>query len=330
MGDPTSTKNLSTKGDRFVARSEGIKKTYKATKIDDVVSTVTGDVLLAFRKKYYFPNDMVVKVPARSDRACSPPLEFVTVYEFSLRAGLRFPPSPELSDILMIYGVSLAQLSYRAMSIIMGLILLFRDRGAVLSPDCLARMGRLIGDTQGRISFRSKWLDIRTRDPSKSWISDFFYVKNDWNLLEKWGKKRELPIPLHLGAEELLKILKFSDIDTLHYEVRYLSRYIDEEYIFKKSAAFKIIVEDHIQEAHNHIYDVEVKALEADCMEEGFIRGFMKGVRAVQRKTGAEIDGLTPSQASGDPSSDSGGEEIESELQKAFSLEEDKDDIDIL
>ncbi|KAH0470524.1 hypothetical protein IEQ34_000247 [Dendrobium chrysotoxum] len=330
---------------------------------------------------------MVVKVPSRSDRACSPPLGFVTVYEFSLRAGLRFPPSPELSDILMIYGVSLAQLSYRAMSIIMGLIVLFRDRGAVLSPDCLARMGRLIGDTQGRISFRSKWLDIRTRDPSKSWISDFFYVKNDWNLLKKWGKLRELPIPLHLGAEELLRILKFSDIDTLHYEVRYLSRYIDEEYLFKvglstqagrshaqmlkksvkvseaaiqsskippkrpgsednvqtvkkkrveevlavtskdplispskshipedilkhqcKSAAFKIIVEDYIQEARNHIYDVEVKALEADCMEEGFIRGFMKGVRAVQRKTGAEIDGLTPSQASGDPSSDSGGE----------------------
>ncbi|KAH0449086.1 hypothetical protein IEQ34_022886 [Dendrobium chrysotoxum] len=474
MGDPTSTKNLSTKGDHFVARREGVKKTYKATKTDDVVSTVTGDALLAFRKKYYFPNDMVVKVPARSDRACSPPLRFVTVYEFSLRAGLRFPPSPELSDILMICGVSLAQLSYRAMSIIMGLIVLFRDRGAVLSPDCLARMGRLIGDTQGRISFRSKWLDIRTRDLSKSWISDFFYVKNDWNLLEKWGKLRELPIPLHLGAEELLKILKFSDIDTLHYEVRYLSRYIDEEYLFKvglstqagrshaqmlkksvkvseaaiqsskispkrpgsednvqtvkkkrveevltvtskdphispskshipedvlkhqcvgrryteelnqkidclhielvdaqmminqqmkdqeilvaenkrlqsmlseretqqlpstviddfkKSAAFKIIVEDHIQEARNHIYDVEVKALEADCMEEGFIRGFMKGVRAVQRKTGAEIDGLTPSQASGDPSSDSGGEEIESELQKAFSLEEDEDDIDIL
>ncbi|KAH0454510.1 hypothetical protein IEQ34_016434 [Dendrobium chrysotoxum] len=65
-------------------------------------------------------------------------------------------------------------------------------------------------------------------------------------------------------------------------------------------------------------------------MEEGFIRGFMKGVRAVQRKTGAEIEGLTPSQASSDPSSDSSGEELESELQKAFSLEEEEDDIEIL
>ncbi|KAH0470104.1 hypothetical protein IEQ34_001662 [Dendrobium chrysotoxum] len=383
MGDPTSTKNPSTKGDRFVTRCEGVKKTYKATKMDDVVSTVTGDALLTFRKKFYFPNDMVVKVPARSDQACSPPPGFVTVYEFSLRAGLRFPPSPELSDILTICGVSLAQLSYRAMSIIMGLIVLIRDRGAVLSPDCLSRMGRLIGDTQ-----------------------------------EKWGKLRELPISLHLGAKELLKILKFFDIDTLHYEVHYLSRYINEEYLFKvglstqagrshtqmlknednvqavkkkrveevlavtskdphispskshipedilkhqciliaenerlqsmlsereaqqlpstvidhykKSAAFKIIIEDHIQEARNHIYDVEVKALEADCMEEGFIRGFMKGVRADQHKTGTKIDGLTPSQASSDPSSDSGREEIESELQKAFSLEEDEDDMDIL
>ncbi|PKU71764.1 hypothetical protein MA16_Dca008293 [Dendrobium catenatum] len=84
------------------------------------------------------------------------------------------------------------------------------------------------------------------------------------------------------------------------------------------------------KEALNHIYDDEVKALEAKCMEHGFIKGFMKGMHAVQRKIGAEIKGLTPSEASGDPSSDSGGEELESELQKVVSLEEDEDDIEIL
>ncbi|KAH0455242.1 hypothetical protein IEQ34_015274 [Dendrobium chrysotoxum] len=99
---------------------------------------------------------------------------------------------------------------------------------------------------------------------------------------------------------------------------------------FKKSYAFKIIIEDHIQEARSHIYDMEVKALEAECAEDGFIRGFMKGVRTVYRKTGAEIEGLTPSHASGDASSDSGGEELESELQRAFALEEDEDDVEIL
>ncbi|KAH0468335.1 hypothetical protein IEQ34_003368 [Dendrobium chrysotoxum] len=438
-----------------------------------------------------------MKVPARTDRACFPPPGYVTVYEFSLRAGLRFPPSSELIDILTLCGVCLSQFSYRAMSIVMGLIVLFRDRGVVLSSECLSRMGRLFSDAQGRVSFRSKWLDIRTRDPSKGWISNFFYVQNDWGLQEKWGKLKELPVPLHIGAEDLLRILKLPDLDALHYEVRYLSRYVDEEYLFKvglstqawrshaqmlkksarvpevvpqknhskrpgseeglqalrkkragevltvvsrgpraspsktyipedvlnhqcigrrraeelysdfklemtkalndwnkefvkvkylqgeykkkydklveaqatikqqekaqqvleaenerlqsvlsekeaqqlpsavieefkKSYAFKIIIEDHIQEARSHIYDVEVKALEAECAEDGFIRGFMKGVRTVHRKTGAEIEGLTPSQASSDASSDSGGEELESELQRAFALEEDEDDVEIL
>ncbi|KAH0453520.1 hypothetical protein IEQ34_017844 [Dendrobium chrysotoxum] len=102
-----------------------------------------------------------MKVPARSDRACFPPSGYVTVYEFSLRAGLRFSPSSELIDILTICGVYLSQFSYRVMLIVMGLIVLFRDRGVVLSSECLSRMGRLFSDAQGRISFRSKWLDIR-------------------------------------------------------------------------------------------------------------------------------------------------------------------------
>ncbi|KAH0455450.1 hypothetical protein IEQ34_015482 [Dendrobium chrysotoxum] len=314
MGDHTSAKNLPAKEDCLVVRSESLKKTHKVTKTDDVISTITGDSLIAFRKKFHFPNDMVMKVPTKFDHAHSPPTGFVTVYEFNLRAGLRFPPSPELIDILTICGVSLAQLSYRALSIIMGLVILFIDHGVVLSSECLSWMGRLTSDTQGCIFFRSKWLDIRTLDPSKGWISDFFFEK-----------LKELPVPLHIGVKDLLKILRLPDIDTLHYEVRYLSRYIDEEYLFKV-----IIVEDYIQEARNHIYDVEVKALEADYMEEGFIRGFVKGVRAVQRQTRAEIERLTPSQASSDPSSDFGGEEIESELQKAFSLGKEEDDIDIL
>ncbi|KAH0453105.1 hypothetical protein IEQ34_017429 [Dendrobium chrysotoxum] len=402
MGDPASSKNPSE--DRFAQRSEVSKRTQKAPKADDVISTVTEDSFISFRKKIHFPNDLMMKVPARTDRACFPPPGYVTVYEFSLRAGLRFPPSSELIDILTICGVCLSQFSYRAMSIVMGLIVLFRDRGVVLSSECLSRMGRLFSDAQGRISFRSKWLDIRTRDPSKGWISNFFYVQNDWGLQEKWGKLKELPVPLHIGAEDLLRILKLHDLDALHYEVRYLSRYVDEEYLFKvglstqagrshaqmlkkyarvpevvlqknhskRSGSEEELVEaqatikqqekaqqvleaknERLQsvlsekeaqqlpsavieefkksyEARSHIYDVEVKALEAECAEDGFIRGFMKGVRSVHRKTGAEIEGLTPSQASGDASLDSGGEELESELQRAFALEEDEDDVEIL
>ncbi|KAH0459480.1 hypothetical protein IEQ34_012294 [Dendrobium chrysotoxum] len=409
MGDPASSKIPSE--DHPVQRSEVLKRVQKAPKADDVISTVTEDSFISFRKKFHFPNDLVMKVPARTDRACFPPPGYVTVYEFSLRAGLRFPPSTKLIDILTLCGVCLSQFSYRAMSFVMGLIVLFRDRGVVLSSECLSRMGRLFSDAQGRPS---------------GWISaPETPRKNDWGLQEKWGKLKELPVPLHIGAEDLLRILKLPDLDALHYEVRYLSRYVDEEYLFKvglstqagrshaqmlkksarvpevvpqknhskrpgseeglqalrkkraelveaqatikqqekaqqvleaenerlrsvlsekeaqqlpsavieefkKSYAFKIIIEDHIQEARSHIYDVEVKALEAECAEDGFIRGFMKGVRTVHRKTGAEIEGLTPSQASSDASSDSGGEELESELQRAFALEEDEDDVEIL
>ncbi|KAL0905484.1 hypothetical protein M5K25_023908 [Dendrobium thyrsiflorum] len=183
MGDPSSSKNPPE--DRPAHRSEGSKKIHKKSKTDDAISTITEDSFISFRKKFHFPNDLVMKVSARSDRARFPPPGYVTVYKFSLRAGLRLPPAPELIDILTICGVSIFQFSYRAMSIIMGLIVLFRDHRVVLSSKCLSWMGRLFSDVQGRISFKSKWLDIRARDPSKGWISNFFYVQNDWNCQEK-------------------------------------------------------------------------------------------------------------------------------------------------
>ncbi|KAH0454556.1 hypothetical protein IEQ34_016480 [Dendrobium chrysotoxum] len=158
-----------------------------------------------------------MKVPINSDRACSPPQGFVTVYEFSLRARLQFLPPPELIDILMTCGVSLSQFFCRAMSIVMGLIMLFRDRGAVLSPEYLSQMGHLISDT----------------------------------------KLKELPVPLHFGAEDLLKVLKLPDINALHYEVRYLSRYIDEEYLFK------VGLSTQVGRSHAQMLKKSAKSLEA-------------------------------------------------------------------
>ncbi|KAH0448147.1 hypothetical protein IEQ34_021947 [Dendrobium chrysotoxum] len=403
-------------------------------------------------------------------------------------------------------------------------------------------MGRLTSDTQGRVTFRSKWLDIYTRDPVKSWASAFFLVRNDWGLLEKYGKMRDLSALLHVREEDVMRLLKVPDVEHLLYKVCYLNKYIEEEFLFKvglsfhagrsdarmlkltskvpeppvlaskvapkrpteggdpqvflkkkklegvgmstskvppasspikfhisgdilshqcigrhkaddmlsrrteleaeligalnewnakfvkvkylqgeykrkydhkareakvleemlcgcrteltnivqsvslqnqqidhlqvdleraqatitqlredqrafvekvavlkaekeavltgfessrvienfkKSIAFKIIIQDHIQEARNHIYEVEVKALEQQCIDEGFIWGFLKGVRLVQRKAGVEVEGLTPSQASDDFPPDSDGDEIESELHKAFSLEVDDEIMDI-
>ncbi|KAH0470758.1 hypothetical protein IEQ34_000481 [Dendrobium chrysotoxum] len=75
-----------------------------------------------------------------------------------------------------------------------------------------------------------------------------------------------------------------------------------------------MIIHDQVQEACDHIYYVEVKTVELECMGEGFIKKFLKGIHLVHRKTRDEIKGLTPSEASSDTSSDSDGDEVESEL----------------
>ncbi|KAI0495028.1 hypothetical protein KFK09_025175 [Dendrobium nobile] len=547
-------------GDHFPSRDSAVRENPvvppvgrrrpdKGARADDLASTVTSDSLIIFRKKFHFPNDVVAVAPKRSDRAGVPPPGYLTICETHLRSGLRFPLPAELIEILMHCGVSISQFTYRGMSVMIGLIALFRDRGAILTPERLSRMGRFTSDAQGRITFRSKWLDMRTRDPAKSWANAFFFVKNEWGLAEKQGKLRDLPVPLHVGEEDIKRFLKVPDVEHLLYDVRYMNKYTEEEFLFKvgmsvqagrsdarmlkltskiperpagvpkaatkrqtrgedlqaskkkklegvatskaapvsspsiihipenvlshqcigrrkagdllsrrteleveltealnhwndefvrvkylhgefkrkydlkakevkileeelcgcrtelanmvhsaslqnhqtdqlqidlveaqsmiaqlskdqkssaekiavleaenkrsqtliaekeavltslessgviedfkKSIAFKIIIQDHVQEVRDHIYEVEVKALEKQCVEEGFIRGFLKGIRLVQRKTGVEVEGLTPSQASDDFSSDSDGDEIESELQRAFALEADDEIVEI-
>ncbi|KAH0458713.1 hypothetical protein IEQ34_011527 [Dendrobium chrysotoxum] len=96
---------------------------------------------MLLHKNFHIPNDVVMTVSKRSDRTSLPPPGYLTVSETSLRAGLCFPPPAELVEILRRCGVCLSQFSYRAISVIMGLIALFRDRGAVLTPEYLSRMG---------------------------------------------------------------------------------------------------------------------------------------------------------------------------------------------
>ncbi|KAH0453089.1 hypothetical protein IEQ34_017413 [Dendrobium chrysotoxum] len=108
------------------AQNDGERRSYKATEIDDVVSTITDDSLIVFHK-FIFLNDLVVMDPKRSNRACFPPPGYLIIYEISLHAGLLFPPPLELIDISIMCGVSLFQFSYRAISVTVRLIAFFRD-----------------------------------------------------------------------------------------------------------------------------------------------------------------------------------------------------------
>ncbi|KAH0449912.1 hypothetical protein IEQ34_020604 [Dendrobium chrysotoxum] len=136
---------------------------------------------------FHFLNNLIVKTIEKSDQVCFPPLRYLNIYEMSLRVGIRYPPALELIDILTACGVSLSQFSCRAMSIVMGLIAFFRDRRAVL-------------------------------------ISELFFVKNEWNLIEKWGKLKELQVPIHVGAEDIMRTLNIPDVECLLYVVRYLEK----------------------------------------------------------------------------------------------------------
>ncbi|KAH0433412.1 hypothetical protein IEQ34_014916 [Dendrobium chrysotoxum] len=364
-GDHLPSKNPAIRGDP-IASYDCEWGPNKETRVNETASTVTSDFLILFLKNFHFPNDVVTIVPKRSDRARLPPPGYLTVSETNLRAGLRFPPSTELIKILRRCGVNISQFSFKVMSVTVGLIVLFRDRGATMKPEHLSRMGQFISDTHGRVTFRSKWLDLYTHDPLKNWANAFFFMKNDWVLLEKWGKMNDLSSPLHVEEEDIMRILKVPDIEHLLFEVRHMSRYIEEEFLFKdqkaskekiasleakdkrsqtliakKEAALSGSEPSKLSRPSSRItfrrlktismifYDIEMKALEQQYIEDEFIRGFLKGVRLMQRKTGVQVEGVTPSQASDDFPSGSDGDEIESELQKAFDLDVDDETVNI-
>ncbi|KAH0467323.1 hypothetical protein IEQ34_004561 [Dendrobium chrysotoxum] len=44
---------------------------------------------------------------------------------------------------------------------------------------------------------------------------------------------KDLPVPLHVGEEDILRILNIPDVKHLLFEVRYLIKYIEEEFLFK-------------------------------------------------------------------------------------------------
>ncbi|KAH0461425.1 hypothetical protein IEQ34_009000 [Dendrobium chrysotoxum] len=51
---------------------------------------------------------------------------------------------------------------------------------------------------------------------------------------------KNLPIPLHISAVDILKMINILDVEHLLYEVCYLSKYIDEEFLFKVELSVQV------------------------------------------------------------------------------------------
>lgn len=203
--------------------------------MSEAISTITEDGLAVLRRKFHFPNDLIILAAKKSDRARSPPPGYFTISEFTLRAGVRFPLAPELIEIFKSCGVAISQYSFRALVVIVGLTVFFRERSVSLNIKSLCKMCKFSCDAQSRVSYRGikNWVDFNVRDPSKNWSSGFFFVKNEWSLPEKWGRLANLPDPSLIRDEEMLQILGIPDAETLRYELHHIGRFITEDKLFK-------------------------------------------------------------------------------------------------
>ncbi|KAH0455765.1 hypothetical protein IEQ34_015797 [Dendrobium chrysotoxum] len=74
-------------------------------------------------------------------------------------------------------------------------------------------------------------------------------MKNEWGLPEKWDKLKELSSSLHVGEEDILRILNFPDTESLQQELRYISRCVTEEWLFK--------VDLSIQAGRSHVIQLK-------------------------------------------------------------------------
>ncbi|KAH0470618.1 hypothetical protein IEQ34_000341 [Dendrobium chrysotoxum] len=112
----------------------GERRPNKVAKLDYIASTMMIDSLNVLHKKFQFLNDLVATVPKnlimsaillpdKSARGAAIPTSFGADRH---RSKVWGKPSP---------------IFYRDTSVTMGLIALFRDRGDVLTPKCLSRMG---------------------------------------------------------------------------------------------------------------------------------------------------------------------------------------------
>ncbi|KAH0457207.1 hypothetical protein IEQ34_015114 [Dendrobium chrysotoxum] len=262
---------------------------------DNVASTITSDSLVVIRKKFHVPNDVLIIAPKRIDRAHAPSQGFIAVYEMTLRAGLRFPPAPELLDIFKACGIALPQFLCRAITIIVGLI---TERSNA---------------TQLKKSERVHETTSTVLKHSASHPSEGQRVTNFSSQKKRKTNYKVILLRDDGGSKEAasLPIINLVSLDS-DIEARSSRIHIPED-------ALK-----HICIERRHANDID---LERQSLEEGFTRGFLKDVWLIHRKTGVDIEGLTPSQASEDSSPNSGDEDIESELKKVFF--NDDDDVDI-
>ncbi|KAH0466745.1 hypothetical protein IEQ34_003983 [Dendrobium chrysotoxum] len=279
------------------------KRSQKVSKADDVASKITGNSLIIFRKKFHFLNDLIMKVLRAGLRFLSPPKLIdilmtcgVSFSQLSYRAMLALSPEC-LSQMGHLISDMQGHISFRSKWL--NIHIWDPLRGWVLNlPD--------VDTLHYEVCYLSRYVDeeflFKVRLFTHAGRSHAHMLRKSAKAPEvviqpskappKWpGNEGDPHASKKKRVEEILivtsKVIEdennrlqslLSEKEAISQSEQSPSRVIEE---FKKFVAFKMIIHDQIQEARDHIYDVAVKALELEYMEEVFIRGFLKGVRLV-------------------------------------------------
>ncbi|KAH0464835.1 hypothetical protein IEQ34_004938 [Dendrobium chrysotoxum] len=186
-------------------------------------------------------------------------------------------------------------------------------------------------------------------------------------LTEKWGRMKDLPVPLYIEEEDIRRILNIPNVEHLLFKIHYLTKYIEEEFLFKvmlliqarKSEAKMLKKSSKVQEppapsskvlskqkSNDPQALLKKKKLERISISINQVPPYSSSAKLHvpgdvlkhqclgRRKTDdlhkakVKIDGLTTSQASEDLSLDLDGAEIESELRMAFSSDDESVDVE--
>ncbi|KAH0452911.1 hypothetical protein IEQ34_017235 [Dendrobium chrysotoxum] len=110
----------------------------------------------------------------------------------------------------------------------MGLIFFYREHRSRLIVGHLSKMCRLTSDSQ---EVNIGWIFQHITLPRIGLAR--FFLKNDWDLPERWERLKELLYFSHLEEDEILKILNFSDTKSLQDELYHINQYVLEEKLFK-------------------------------------------------------------------------------------------------
>ena len=101
---------------KFVVGADGLREFIMLPEwtVNNFKSTIKEKHFNTFRDNFQIPNNILIRLPYKSEKCYYEGVEGVRVYEQMLKAGLRFPLSSLHHELLKYLGLSVNQVSPNA------------------------------------------------------------------------------------------------------------------------------------------------------------------------------------------------------------------------